>query len=216
MTTRSGFSNLGFKPGVGTFTMGVNPGRHMAGNLAGLPFEAASTRSGIKVGSSARNVKSFSQQWYLPRLGTGFVDGGGGGGGDEDGDEGGGPGFKELANKAFHLIIDPLMKSLLGKVPSSAFAMAKLGGGAAKKIVADVLSFDQGGWLTPGKTLVENNTGKPEAILNPEQWQSIISGTDRGKGDTNITVTSSDERRLAQAISREQDRRDLFNELVNY
>ena len=33
---------------------------------------------------------------------------------------------------------------------------------------------DQGGWLRPGTSLIENRTRKPEAILNPEQWDTAI------------------------------------------
>ena len=33
--------------------------------------------------------------------------------------------------------------------------------------------YDQGGWLKPGVTLTRNDTGKPEAILNPAQWSMI-------------------------------------------
>jgi hypothetical protein len=37
-------------------------------------------------------------------------------------------------------------------------------------------TFDQGGWLMPGRTTAINNTGKPERVLAP------------GEGATNITV----------------------------
>lgn len=33
--------------------------------------------------------------------------------------------------------------------------------------------YDGGGWLQPGTTIVHNNTGKPEPVLNPLQWQSM-------------------------------------------
>lgn len=33
--------------------------------------------------------------------------------------------------------------------------------------------YDRGGWLKPGVTLTRNDTGKPEAILNPAQWSMI-------------------------------------------
>jgi hypothetical protein len=77
-TTHSNFASLGFRPGKGTYTIGVQPGKHMAGNLAGLPFEARSTKTGIFVGGSARSVTSFPQQWYLPQVGGKFSAGGGG------------------------------------------------------------------------------------------------------------------------------------------
>lgn len=56
----------GFKPGVGgTYTVGVNPETHMAGEYGGLKFEAANSRSGIKVGPSAKNVRTFQKQFHL-------------------------------------------------------------------------------------------------------------------------------------------------------
>lgn len=79
MVTQSNFSSLGFRPGHGAFTIGVNPATHMAGNLAGLGFEARSTKAGIKIGPSAQSVDAFQQQWYLPDIGGAFAPGGGGG-----------------------------------------------------------------------------------------------------------------------------------------
>ena len=39
--------------------------------------------------------------------------------------------------------------------------------------------YDTGGWLPPGDTLVNNDTGKPELILNPDQQQALAdSGVD--------------------------------------
>lgn len=60
----------GFRPGAvpGGFNVGVNPGVHMAGNLAGLPFEAQSTATGIHVGSGVTPVSAFAQQWHLPGI----------------------------------------------------------------------------------------------------------------------------------------------------
>jgi hypothetical protein len=71
-TTASDFSALGFKPGTGAYTIGVNPYTHMAGNIGGLPFEAANTRSGIHVGSGAQSVLNFAKKYYLAALGGVF------------------------------------------------------------------------------------------------------------------------------------------------
>jgi hypothetical protein len=80
-TSIGGFGGL--KPGRGTYTIGVTAGTgHMAGNLAGLGFEARSSRAGILVGSAARNVMSFARQFYMPQVGGQFIAGGGGGGGN--------------------------------------------------------------------------------------------------------------------------------------
>jgi hypothetical protein len=56
----------GFKPGAGgVLTVGVNPTTHMAGNYGGLGFEAASTRSGIKIGNRAQPTSNFQKQFHL-------------------------------------------------------------------------------------------------------------------------------------------------------
>jgi SLT domain-containing protein len=73
-TTGSNFESVGFKKGRGAYTIGVDRGAgHMVGNLAGLPFEAASTRSGIKVGSNAKSVTAMPQQYYLPQVAGSFI-----------------------------------------------------------------------------------------------------------------------------------------------
>ncbi len=76
--TTSNMEAAGLKRGHGTYTMGVST-THTAGNLAGLAFEAASTKSGIHVGPTAKSVDSFPVQWYLPQAGDQFVGGGGAG-----------------------------------------------------------------------------------------------------------------------------------------
>ncbi len=35
------------------------------------------------------------------------------------------------------------------------------------------VGYDTGGWLPPGSTMVQNDTGKPELILNPDQQQQL-------------------------------------------
>ncbi len=77
-TTSSNPKTFGFQKGKGTFTMGLQPGQHMAGNLGGLGFEARSTKTGIFVGGSAKSVTKFPQQWFLPIVGDQFVGGGAG------------------------------------------------------------------------------------------------------------------------------------------
>jgi len=68
-TTASGFGALGFRRGTGAFTLGVNPGTHMAFSVGGLRGEAQSTATGIHVGASATPTSRFAQQWYLPGVG---------------------------------------------------------------------------------------------------------------------------------------------------
>jgi len=70
-TTASNFGALGFKPGPGgRYTIGVNAaGGHMAGRYGGLAFEAANTRAGIRIGSAARSVSTFPQQYHMAKGG---------------------------------------------------------------------------------------------------------------------------------------------------
>lgn len=63
----------GFRPGNGTFSIGVTSGMgHMVGNLAGLKFEARSTDTGIFTGAAAQSVKNFPRQMFLPQFGGTF------------------------------------------------------------------------------------------------------------------------------------------------
>jgi phage-related protein len=39
--------------------------------------------------------------------------------------------------------------------------------------------YDEGGWLPPGRSLVVNNTGRPEAVLSPGQWEAVGSRFER-------------------------------------
>lgn len=46
--------------------------------------------------------------------------------------------------------------------------------------------YDQGGWLPPGVSVLENRTGKPEPVLNPNQWELMS----KQRGDTyNVYLT---------------------------
>jgi murein DD-endopeptidase MepM/ murein hydrolase activator NlpD/phage-related protein len=65
--------------------------------------------------------------------------------------------------------------------------------------------YDNGGWLQPGTTVVQNNTGKPEPVFNPTQWkllERMASGDGRGGGRVvNIEkVETADHRSLARDI----------------
>lgn len=42
--------------------------------------------------------------------------------------------------------------------------------------------YDNGGWLPPGFSLVENRTGRPEPILTGSQWDDIGRLADNGRG----------------------------------
>ena len=48
--------------------------------------------------------------------------------------------------------------------------------------------YDSGGWLMPGQTVVQNDTGKPEAVLTQDQWRSMISGGQLAAGPNGAIV----------------------------
>jgi hypothetical protein len=56
------------------------------------------------------------------------------------------------------------------------YAMHRYGPGLAG--LGEGHGYDSGGWLKPGVSLTYNGTGKPEAILTHEQWQSVRRGGD--------------------------------------
>ncbi|MFJ8508636.1 peptidoglycan DD-metalloendopeptidase family protein [Streptomyces avermitilis] len=70
--------------------------------------------------------------------------------------------------------------------------------------------YDQGGWLPPGITPVVNETGVPEAILNPAQWDAMITLANKVKHDQagghTITVNNppqpTGEKQVADALYR--------------
>lgn len=68
-TTDTVGTGQGWRPGLGSFSLGVTPGRgHMAGQLGDLRFEARSTAAGILIGSAATPVTSFARKFYLPSV----------------------------------------------------------------------------------------------------------------------------------------------------
>lgn len=67
--------------------------------------------------------------------------------------------------------------------------------------------YDQGGWLKTGVTLTRNDTGKPEAILNPSQWSAISRQTDlvseiaqNGGGGPMVVIEHMEARNEAEAM----------------
>ncbi|MFE7361504.1 peptidoglycan DD-metalloendopeptidase family protein [[Kitasatospora] papulosa] len=72
--------------------------------------------------------------------------------------------------------------------------------------------YDNGGWLPDGISTVNNQTGEPEAILNPQQWQSMITLAEQVKrgqaGGHQITVNNppqpTGEKQVAAALYRSE------------
>ena len=72
---------------------------------------------------------------------------------------------------------------------------------------------DQGGWLMPGTSVIENRTRKPEAILNPRQWDTAfaavehVSSQNRGGDIFNLQLPKGSEVEDFTAAIRFEQRR---------
>lgn len=185
----------GFRQGTGQFTIGSSPSYsggvgHMAGTLGNMNVESRGG-DGVVVGAGARGYgdSGFSQVYHLGSAGAG-----GGGGGLMD------------AVKA--------VKEFLGKLSGWVRELAGMGGwgGMMKQMVAGVLAglrdwvngkvpgpgpipggslFDSGGWLMPGVPV--NRTGRPEAVLTPEESAAFVDLVKRYRGgtETGVQVTQN-------------------------
>ncbi|MDN4644919.1 M23 family metallopeptidase [Arthrobacter sp. PsM3] len=131
-----------------------------------------------------------------------------------------GGGFNPLAG-----IIDGLLSQFKTAFPAAGI-MADIAVGIGKKLftsVSDLITggkgsaagdpalYDLGGILPPGISQVVNRTGKPEAILNPQQWSDIsrLASQGGGRGDVNFHGNVGwDPDEVAHRI--ETKRRDTF------
>jgi hypothetical protein len=130
-----------------------------------------------------------------------------------------GGGFNPIAG-----IIDGLLAKFKDAFPDAGF-MADLAIGAGKKVldgavgfitgrgsaVGDPSLYDLGGILPPGVSQVVNRTGKPEAILNPQQWADISRLATQGGGRGDVIFKGNvgwDPDEVAHRI--ETKRRDTF------
>lgn len=66
---------------------------------------------------------------------------------------------------------------------------------------------DDGGWLQPGVSTIVNKTRKPEAILNPNQWDTVtkavdqsVSGSMGGSGTVRVALTAQSIQEVAHAV----------------
>lgn len=154
----------GFVPGHGTYTIGLSR-EHVVGNLGGLAFEAANPNDGIIVGAGATSVDRMPAQYHLPQMGTAFIPAGSGVEGFS---------FAAMVDRLLNEIVSPIRRSL--PQPGGMFSNIITGvfdaavGGLRKK------SFDSGGLLMPGPTLVNNGTGRPETVRTAEQEAALGSG----------------------------------------
>jgi murein DD-endopeptidase MepM/ murein hydrolase activator NlpD/phage-related minor tail protein len=80
-------------------------------------------------------------------------------------------------------------------------------GSGGKDSIGSAALYDQGGVLPPGLSQVVNKTRKPEAILNPQQWDDIHSLATRGGagGFNNYgTIHVRDEQEMARVFETRQ------------
>ncbi|WP_433363994.1 NlpC/P60 family protein [Streptosporangium sp. CA-115845] len=50
----------------------------------------------------------------------------------------------------------------------------------AAQLIGHAPTYDSGGFLMPGTSLVHNGTGRPEPVLTDQQWQAVQQGGTRG------------------------------------
>lgn len=169
----------GFRPGLNSlFGLGWftgNPG-HTAGTLAGNNVESGGSPSMTKFVQNAAGAthRQFSRHMSLPMVGGEFIGGGAGGGS--------GPSLKGLIRDKFRDLTDPLINQLPSPPPQFNELPKGLVRSARDGLLEKALSlvpFDSGGVLPPGVTLAHNATGKPEAVLTPDQLGQL-AGRDRG------------------------------------
>lgn len=73
---------------------------------------------------------------------------------------------------------------------------------------APARGYDVGGILPPGRTVVDNNTGRPEYIFNPSQWRILkdnISQNSARLGDINIELTQHEDYVDARITHRDEE-----------
>ncbi|WP_306365242.1 hypothetical protein [Nocardia sp. CC227C] len=64
--------------------------------------------------------------------------------------------------------------------------------------------YDNGGWLQPGLSLVENKTGKPEPVFNPQQWSQLSElAQPGGTTDNSLTIENLHTGMTAAELRRE-------------
>lgn len=130
-----------------------------------------------------------------------------------------GGGFNPIAG-----IIDGLLAKFRDAFPAAGM-IADLAIGIGKKLIGNVSNlitggtgsaagpalYDLGGILPPGVSQVVNRTGKPEAILNPQQWQDISRLATQGGARGDVIIKGNVgwmPHEVAHAI--ETKRRDTF------
>lgn len=166
-TTLSDFGALGFKPGTGAYTIGVNP-THMVGNLGGLGFEARSTATGLFFGPSAKDVTSFPNQYYLPQAGGAFVGSGAGAGGSS------GAGGGNILSAAVKALYDAGVGPVKGAVNDLSAPF-----GLPGKVAGGLFTSAVDGMIQPVLSALGAGGGNvPSSAIPPgsgvDRWSSLV------------------------------------------
>lgn len=62
--------------------------------------------------------------------------------------------------------------------------------------------YDSGGWLQPGISLVQNATGKPEAVYTQSQWSTLEKSLGQGRWPETVRLVISDEQEFDAYVDR--------------
>lgn len=86
-------------------------------------------------------------------------------------------------------------------------------GGYAEGGIVRPYLHDNGGYLQPGLSVIDNRTRKPEYILNQRQWDALYESRTHQRGDVNITQnirdTDATANAIASSVSWEMNRRRI-------
>ncbi|MFE4651527.1 transglycosylase SLT domain-containing protein [Streptomyces sp. NPDC056707] len=126
-----------------------------------------------------------------------------------------GPTFRSYAGKyrnkgpfLYGTSVDPLANVY------SSMRYAKAAYGSLSRAYNRAGGYDNGGWLPQGVSTVVNQTGQPEAILNPQQWQSMVTLAEQAKrgqaGGHQIVVNNPPERTGEKQVAGVLYRMDLL------
>jgi SLT domain-containing protein len=143
-------------------------------NLVGQPTSLVDTtlrRMNQESGGNPRAVNKWDSNWHAGHPSVGLM-------------QVIGPTFRAYAGryvnrgpKLYGVSIDPLANIY----SSMRYALATYG--SLSRAYNRPGGYDNGGWLPPGITPVVNETGVPEAILNPQQWDAMITLAEKVKRD---------------------------------
>ncbi|MFF0942687.1 phage tail tape measure protein [Kocuria sp. CPCC 205300] len=99
-------------------------------------------------------------------------------------------------------VLPDFINDVVGKV-KGLFA----GAGIAHGAHLSPMLHDDGGWLKPGMTLVNNASGKPEPVLSSSQWDKVERGLSSGGGQGSVVLQIENMYGTPKEIVNEVERR---------